>query len=153
MGVQLIGNYIFTRPGENAFLVSSNYVNYFELGRKGVTDYFLEAKIEGDEFVVSGTLYDSRGVHLCNIEENHVEKINGNCLFEALGDRGYQVVDGGSVIFRLSLKEKNVCVLQGKFYDSAGNLVAEGDENDFRIFRGPAILGKSGNSLGIVLDK
>lgn len=45
-----------------------------------------------------------------------------------------------------------MCVLQGKFYDSSGNLIVEGDEKDFRIFKGPAVLGKSGNSLGIVLE-
>ena len=151
MAVHLRGNYIFTSPGEKAFLVSSNYVNYLELGRKGVTDYYLEAKIEKNEFLVSGILHDSKGTPLCNITENHVENIKGNCAFEPLQHYGYQIVDRGNVVFRLSLKEPNVCVLKGKFYDGSGNLIAEGDENDFRILKGPAVLGKSGNSLGIVL--
>ena len=152
MGVRLIGNYIFTSPGQKAFLVSSNYVNYLELGRKGVTDYYLEAKIEKGEFLVSGILYDSKGIPLCNIKENHLENIEGNCVFELLEEQSYQVVEHGDVIFRLFLKEPNICVLQGKFYDSGGNLIGEGDGDDFRIYKGPAVLGKSGNSLGIVLD-
>lgn len=152
MAVHLQGNYIFTRPGEKAFLVASNYVNYLELGRKSVTDYYLEAKIEKDEFLVSGTIYDSKGIPLCNIKENHVENIKGNCVFEPLKDHGYEIVDRGNVIFRLSLRDRNLCVLQGRFYDGSGNLIAEGDETDFRIFKGPAVLGKAGNSLGIVLE-
>lgn len=150
MGVQLVGNYIFTSPGQKAFLVSSNYVNYFELGRRGVTDYYLEAKVEKGEFLVSGILYDSKGTLLCHIKQNQIEK--GNCIFEPVGKQGYQIVDRGNVILQLFLKEPNICVLRGTFYDSSGNLIAEGDENDFRIFKGPAVLGKSGNSLGIVLD-
>lgn len=154
MGMRLKGNYIFTGPGQKAFLVSSNYVNYFELGRKGTTDHYLEAKIENGEFLVSGILYDPKGTPLCNIKENHLENISGNCKFEPLPKQGYQIVDQdqGSVILRLFLKEPNICVLQGTFYDSKGNLIAEGDENDFRILKGPAVLGKSGNSLGIVFD-
>lgn len=153
MGVRLIGNYIFTSPDQKRFLVSSNYVNYFELGRKGITEYYLEAKIEKDEFLVSGILYDPKGTPLCNVKQNHLENIKGNCIFEPLQEQGYQIVDQdrGTVILRLFLREPNVCILQGTFYDSRGNLIAEGDENDLRIFRGPAVLGKSGNSLGIVL--
>jgi len=152
MGVRLVGNYIFTGPGQKSFLVSSNYVNYFELGRRGVTDYYLEGKIEKREFLVSGILYNSKGMPLCNIKENHLENINGTCVFESLERQGYQIVEHGDVVFRLFLKEPDICVLQGRFYDSRGNLIAEGDENDFRIFKGPAVLGKSGNSLGIVLS-
>ena len=40
----MLDSYIFTSPGEKAFLVSLNYVNYIELGKKGVTAYYLEAK-------------------------------------------------------------------------------------------------------------
>jgi len=152
MGVRLIGNYVFTGPGQKAFLVSSNYVNYFELGRKRMTDYYLEAKIVEGEFLVSGTLYDQKGTLLCNVKENHLENIKGNCIFEPLQKQGYQIVDRGNVILRLFLKEPNICILQGKFYDSNGNLIVEGDENDLRIFKGPAVLGKSGISPGIVLD-
>jgi len=110
MGVHLVGNYIFTSPREKACFVSSNYVNYFELGRKGVTDYYLEAKIEKNEFLVSGTFYDSKGIHLCDIKENHLENIGGKCVFQPLQDRGYQIVDKGNVVFRLLMRDRNVCV-------------------------------------------
>jgi hypothetical protein len=148
------GNYIFTGPGQKAFLASSNFVNYVELGKKGVTKYYLEAKIVGEEFVVSGILYNSKGTFLCKLINNHLEDMQRKC--EMVFDKemkGYKVLDENKeVIIELFLKDKNTCILRGSFYDEKGNLLATGSGEDLLIFKGPAILGKSNGSLGIVLE-
>jgi len=147
------GNYIFTRPGQKAFLVSSNYVNYVELGTRGVNDYYIEAKIENGTFIVNGRLYDSSGNLLCKLRQNQLEDIHSRCRM-SLNPQGvgYKVeTDDGKIVIELFLKDENTCILKGNFYDKDGNLVAKGNNEDLLILRGPAILGKSNGSLGIVL--
>lgn len=152
MAIRLERNYIFAEPGGKAFLVSSNYVNYFELGAKGVTDYYIEAKIKDGEHIVSGTLYSKDGNLLCTLKDNQVEDISHQCEVQLVGRAGYRVVHNQfGPLLELVLKNGSVCVLKGRFYDSKGGLVAEGDGENFLIFKGPAVLGKSGNSLGIVI--
>ena len=153
MSVYLRGNFIFTSPGEKAFLVSSNFVNYLELGQRGLTDHYLEAQIRNGDFVVSGEIYDKRGQFLCRIRENNLEDIGGKCKFRWL-KAGYEVIhEERGMIFTLTMmpERPNVCILKGKFYDSEGNLIAEGNQEDFVIYKGPAVIGKSGNARGIVL--
>jgi hypothetical protein len=147
------GNYIFTVPGQKAFLVSSNYVNYVELGIKDANDYYIEAKIENGKFTVNGRLYDATGNLLCKLKHNQLEEMHSKCKM-ILGPRGegYKIETGeGQMIIELFLKDPNTCILRGDFYDKNGNLVAKGTREDLLILRGPAILGKSNGSLGIVL--
>lgn len=154
MPIFMRGNYIFTGPGQKAFLASSNFVNYIELGKKGVTAYHLEAKIRNEEFLVSGKLFDSRGNFLCKLVDNQLEEVQRGCsiVFHEEG-RGYKVVTRTQeVVIELFLKDENTCILRGEFYDENGNIIAKGDTIDFLIFKGPAILGKSDGALGIVLE-
>ena len=54
----LAGNLINVRPGEPAFAVSTNLCDWFELGDRAGTDYWLEGNIVGSgEFVFNGRLY------------------------------------------------------------------------------------------------
>jgi hypothetical protein len=154
MPISIRGSYIFTSPGQKAFLASSNFVNYIELGKKGVTAYYLEAQIKNGEFVVSGTLYDSHGSFLCRLVNNNLEEMQRKCEMKLHeGRRGYKVVtENQEVVIELFIKDENICILKGTFYDERGELVAKGNETDFLIFKGPAVLGKSDGTLGIVLE-
>jgi hypothetical protein len=154
MPIVMRENYIFTSPGQKAFLASSNYVNYIELGKKGVTAYYLEAKIENRDFIVNGRLYDAHGDFICMLRKNQLEEMQKKCkmVFDAKG-RGYKVVtENDQVIIELFLRDENTCILRGTFYDEKGNPVAKGNERDFLIFRGPAVLGKSNGARGIVME-
>jgi len=46
----------------------------------------------------------------------------------------------------------NVCSIKAKIYDGTGSLIAEDSGDDFLVYRGPAILGKSGNARGMVIN-
>lgn len=148
----LRGNYIFTEPGQKAFLAASNFVNYFSLGDPTKQSFYLEGKIEDGEFLLSGRLYREDGQFLCEIHNNRVAQGPG-CKIVSIKPGGYEIRGSeGQVHLRLVLKpEHNVCIVQGKLYDDTGHVVAEGDGQDLRIYKGPAILGKSGSSLGIVI--
>ena len=151
--MQLRGNYIFVKPGEKAFLAASNFVNYIELGRPDSRGFYLLAEVEGGEFVVSARLFDEHGTKVAEIRRNNV--IEGAAKLSFFPQGGYQVTDSqGRLLLRLALsgEPNETCVLQGKFYDETGELVAEGDEQDLRIYRAPAVLGKSGAARGIVIE-
>ncbi|MCJ7722413.1 hypothetical protein MUO98_08440 [Candidatus Bathyarchaeota archaeon] len=148
------GNYIFTSPGQKAFLVSSNYVNYIELGKEGITGYYLEAKIDNNEFVINRRLYDSDGNYLCSIRRNHLEDMQRGCeMCLAKDGSGYSVItEDEKLILGHFLKDENTCILKGIFYDDEGKILAKGDDQNFLIFHGPAVLGKMNGSRGIVLE-
>jgi len=154
MPVYLKGNYIFTSPGKKAFLASSNFVNYIELGKKGITAYYLEAKIENNEFIVNGKLFDSKSNFLCTLKNNHLEEMHKKCRMVINNKgQGYRIFDeDNNVVIELFLKDLNTCILRGTFYDDKGNIIAEGNEEDFLLYKGPAVLGKSNGSLGIVMN-
>ena len=153
MSVQLKGNFIFAQPGEKCYKVSSNFVNYLQLGDPLSSGFYLEAKIEQNKFVVSSRLFDRDRNLLCEIRENHLEDKTPGCRFAPLPSGGYRIYDSRDrVVIELNLLEPNVCVLKGEFYSSDGQFVARGDDEDLKVFRGPAILGKAGSAYGIVLQ-
>ena len=147
-------NYIFVNPGEKAFRAASNYVNYVELGQPASDQFFLVAAIENNEFTVSARLYDERGEFVCRIDDNSVREHRGSKV-QFLSEGGYEVIGPEErLILRLALagERRELCLLQGRFYDEQGELVAEGNEEDFLIYKPPAVLGKSGLARGIVLE-
>lgn len=150
----LRGNYIFVDPGQKAFLAASNYTNYVLLGEQSLNSFWLEASIENDEFVVSANLFDVSGRRVCELNRNDARGVEADIHLRHIDVGGYEILSGdGTLILRLALKEgePNVCILQGHFYSSTGELVAEGDDQDLRIYKGPAVLGKSGAARGIVI--
>lgn len=148
MSVIMKGNYIFVQPGEKAFKVASNFTNYLELGAQGITDYYLEAQIGNGEFVVNAILLDLHGRVACRIANNFPEK--SECRRE-MTRSGYRILSiSGELLLGIEAPE-NVCLLRGTIYDAKGGIVARDREDDFLIYHGPAILGKSDGSLGIVL--
>ncbi|HXK34171.1 MAG TPA: hypothetical protein VNM91_09185 [Dehalococcoidia bacterium] len=151
--MQLRNNYFFVRPGQPALLVSSNFTNYLEIGNPTGPGFYLIAQVEDGEFVVSGRLFDSMGRRVCEIDRNHAR--TSEAVIEYLKPGGYEVRwRDGDLVFALQRSAENphVGVLRGRFYNERGELVAEGDESDFRLYRGPAIVGKSNGTYGLVIE-
>jgi hypothetical protein len=151
MPVFMRGNYIFVEPGRKCFEVSSNVTNYLELGIQGITKYYLEAKIENNEFKISGTLLDKNGELLCRLKDNFIEASEG-CNKE-MTPYGYRIKDkDGNLVFEIQVENDLICHLKGTIYGESGEVVAQDREGEFIILKGPAIIGKSGNAIGIKLD-
>jgi len=149
MPVFMKGNYIFVEPGRKCFEVSSNFTNYLELGIQGITKYYLEAKIENDEFKISGTLLDKNGEVLCRLKDNFIEASKG-CNKE-MTQYGYRIKEG-NLVFEIQVENDLICHLKGTIYGESGEIVAQDREGELIILKGPAIIGKSGNAIGIKLD-
>jgi len=151
MPVFMRGNYIFVEPGRKCFEVSSNVTNYLELGIQGITKYYLEAKIENNEFKISGTLLNKNGELLCRLKDNFIQA-SKDCNKE-MTSNGYRIKDrDGNLVFEIQVENDLICHLKGTIYGESKEVVAQDREGEFIILKGPAIIGKSGNAIGIKLD-
>ena len=148
MSIVMTGNYIFVQGGEKAFKVASNFTNYLELGAQGITGYYLEARVENNEFLINATLLDPRGEIVCRIVNNFPER--PECRKE-MTPNGYRITSVSGELLLGIEAHGNVCLLRGRVYETNGGIVAEDKGDDFLVYHGPAVLGKSGTSLGIVL--
>ena len=149
MNVLMKDYYFFVSPDEKAFRISSNYANYIELGKEGITDYYLEALIENDDFIINAVLHDPAEREPCNITNSVPGKSN---FIKITTPEGYHIKNKkGQLLFGIERKG-NLCLLRGKIMDLKGNVIAEDVDDDFLIYQGPAILGKSGNARGLVLE-
>lgn len=149
MPVSMKGNYIFVEKGSKCYETSSNYTNYIELGRKGITDYYLEARIEDGEFKISGVLLDENGAELCHLNDNFISE--SEVCSKEMTQTGYRIKDEeGTLIFEIEV-ENTVCHLKGTIYDESGDVVAEDRGGSFVILKSPAVLGKNNGSIGIKL--
>src|SRR3990170_7024734 len=139
-------SYFFVKPNQKRYEIASNYANYIELGIAGVTPHYLEAKIEKDEFKISGTLLTASGEILCQLKDNFVKGALG-CAKE-MTVYGYRIKDSqGNKIFEIRV-EDDICHLEGTIYSNSGEIVAQGKGGTFVIIKGPAIIGKLNNSIG-----
>lgn len=148
MPVFMRGNYIFVQRGQKCFEVSSNFTNYLELGINGMTKYYLEARIENNEFRISGTLLNKNGEVLCNLRDNFIEASRG-CVKE-MTKNGYRIRDAnGSLVLEIQAEDDLICHLKGIIYGDSGETIAQDRAGDFVILKGPAIIGRSGDAIGI----
>ena len=151
MPVFMKGNYIFVEPKQKCFEVSSNFTNYLELGIRGITKYYLEAKIENDEFKISGILLDKSGEVLCRLKDNFIDESKG-CNKE-MTKHGYRIKDkDGNLAFEIHVENDLICHLKGTIFGESGEIVAQEREGEFIILKGPGIIGKSGNAIGIKIS-
>lgn len=148
MSIFIKGNYIFVRPGEKAFKISSNFSNYLELGSKGITDYYLEAKVENGEFIINAKIFDPINKEFCEVINNFPQKSD---FRREMTPNGYRIYSKADELLLGIEAAGEICSLKGKIYTTSGEVIAEEKDEDFMIYRGPAIIGKSGNSMGIVL--
>jgi len=152
MPIHIRGSYFFVSPGEPSFLVSSNFTNYLELGRPGTDDFFLVAYIQEKQHLIDAALFNPEGKPQCRIVRNHIDTIyDGDWKVKTIVDGGFIVTNSrDNVLAKVALKG-DVCLIEGDFYNRARELVAKGEGGDFLIFKGPAVIGKSGLSRGIVI--
>ncbi|MDG6999435.1 MAG: hypothetical protein JRN15_10010 [Nitrososphaerota archaeon] len=149
MPVNLKGNFIFVQRGQPAYEVSSNYTNYIEIGNRDTTKYHLIATIEKDGFKISGRFLDSFGKELFVMRDNFIEP-SSHCQKE-MTKSGYRIKDEhGNLVFAIVVSVDNICHLKGTIYGESGEVVAAERNDSFVIAKGPAVLGKSGNALGLV---
>lgn len=151
MPVFMKGNYIFVEPKQKCFEVSSNFTNYLELGIRGITKYYLEAKIGNDEFKISGILLDKSGEVLCRLKDNFIDESKG-CNKE-MTVHGYRIKNkDGNLAFEIHVENDLICHLKGTIFGESGEIVAQEREGEFIILKGPGIIGKSGNAIGIKIS-
>lgn len=150
MPIFMKGNYIFVERGQKCFEVSSNFTNYLELGIEGITKYYLEAKIQDDEFRMSGKLLDKDGEVVCRLKDNFIEA-SKDCR-KTMTPSGYRIKDKkGNQILEIQVENDLICHLKGTIYGDGGEIVARDRNGEFVILKGPAIIGKSGTAIGIKL--
>jgi hypothetical protein len=148
MAMEISGTYLAVQPGEPAYKVASNFTNYVELGARGRTDYYLEARIDDGRFVVDAVLQDPSTGRAVNVEDN-VPTDSG----VTRRDRpdGFDIVNGtGHVLLGLDI-DGPVAHLRGRITTAAGEVVAEDDADDFLVHRGPMVLGRSDGAHGVML--
>ena len=151
MSIIMRGCYFFVGPNNRRFQVSSNFTNYLELGINGITKYYLEAKIVNEEFLVVGTLLDKEGNTLCIMEDSFIK--SSEKFIKEMTAHGYRILDENhNVIFEIQAMADLICHLKGTIYGDHGEIIAKDMGEDFIILKGPAILGKSGNSIGMKID-
>ena len=151
MPVFMKRNYIFVTPESKRFEVSSNFTNYLELGIRRITKYYFEAKIEDDEFKISGILLDKNGEELCRLNNNFIET-SKDCNKE-MTRSGYRIKDSDqNLVLEIHVEKDLICHLRGTIYSELGEKIAQDSSEGFTILKGPAIIGKSGNAIGIKLD-
>lgn len=148
MPIVMSGNYIFVRPGEKCYKIASNFTNYVEVGLPGGTEYYLEARIESDSFVLNGILWGPGGTPI-NLRDNFPD---GPASRRQVLPNGYRILaQDGQPLLGIEVVG-DVCLIRGRLLDKDGAVIAEESGDDFLIHRGPAVLGKSGGSRGIVLE-
>lgn len=151
MPIFMKGNYFFVGPESKCFEVASNFTNYLELGIQGITKYYLEGRIEDDEFKISAILLDKKGKVLCHLKDNFIETAE-NCN-EDMTRYGYRIKDkDGNLVFEIQIEKGRICHLKGDIYGGPGEIIAQDRRDQFIILKGPAIIGKSGNAIGLKID-
>jgi hypothetical protein len=146
MPIVIRGSYFFVTPSKKRYEISSNFANYIEIGELGITPYYLEAKIENDEFKISGTLLNANGDVLCTLNNNFISA--SKVCTKEMTRFGYRINSQGTKIFEIRV-EDNICHLEGVIYSSTGEIIAQSKDGLFLILKGPAIIGKSNGSIGM----
>lgn len=148
MTVTMRGNFIFVEPGQKAYKVASNFTNYLELGLLGGTDYYLLARVETDEFLIDAQLHEPNSGAAVEIKDNFPV---GEILPREMLPNGYRILDTrGELLIGIEV-DGNICMIRGRISAVDGSIIAESSEDDFLIYRGPAVLGKSGEARGLVV--
>jgi hypothetical protein len=149
MPVRMSGNFIFAGPDQKAFKVASNFTNYIELGTPAPDpDYYLEARIEEDQFLLSATLWEPHTDSRLRIIDNFPD---GPPWSRKMLRNGWHIVDPKDRLILGIEVTGNICHLKGRIVNRDGSVIAEESGDDFLVHRGPAVLGRSGSTRGIVL--
>jgi hypothetical protein len=142
-------NRINVRPGDPAFAIGTNLCEWFELGRKTGTDYWLEGDIVGTppEFIFNGRIYmpgsSASGTVIDNFPKGPVP--TGWIKRQRISANGYDLVDtNDKILFGYEVLENDICHVTVNIYTSDGTLVAETLADRFLLHRSPAKIGRGG---------
>jgi len=147
MATILARNWINVRPGDPAFIVSTNVCDWFELGQRAGQDYWLEGVIlRPTEFVFNGRLFlpdaSEHGTIIDNFPKGPTP--TGWIKRQRADGAGYELVSiAGKSIFGF-LIEGPLCKVTANIYAANGALVAESLVDQFLLHRGPASIGRGG---------
>ena len=148
MPVVMSDNFIFVNPGQKAFKVASNFTNYVQLGLPSPdASYYLEARIENDQFLVDARLWEPDSQEYLSMANNLPK---GPSWSRKMTRNGWLVVDRNDHTLLGVEATGNICHLKGRIIDRDGTMIAEDAGDDFLIHRGPAILGRMGDAFGMV---
>jgi hypothetical protein len=148
MARQMSGTYLLVQPGEPAYKVASNFTNYVQLGVRGSTDYYFEARIDDGRYVIDANLWDPSAERTVTVEDNHPTDVD---VTRTDRSNGFDIVDGtGHVVLGLDVVDL-VAHLRGRIVTPTGDVVAEDDGDDFLIHHGPMVLGRSDGTHGVML--
>jgi len=149
-------NWINVRPGDPAFLIGTNICEWFELGTRQGTDYWLQAEIVGNgEFLFNGRLFLPGRVDSGTIIDNFLKgpAPTGWTRRQRGDGQGYDLISNSDVLFGYRvvptpIPGRNVashlCFVTVNIYDGKGRLVAESLPDEFRLHRHPAQIGRGG---------
>jgi hypothetical protein len=153
MSLTLRGNRFFVKQDEKAFVVARNFTNYVELGVRGVTPYYLEARVVDNEFLIDAILLDQSGKFVCELVGNKVKPGRRNKSVYKRVTHGFNILSqqDESEILGMRIRQ-NLCLLEGAIYGIKGEIIAKAQGADFLVFKGPAVIGKSGQSYGLVIQ-
>jgi hypothetical protein len=134
------------RQGDPALEIATNLTNWFELGNRSGDDYWLEGVVVGEsDFVFNGRLFlpnGPAGTLIGNFPKNAVP--NGWIKRPRVDGEGYELVSPDGVIIFGYRIENRICHMAVNIYASDGEIVAESTSNEFRIYRPPLKIGRSG---------
>jgi hypothetical protein len=144
-------NRINVRPGDPAFSIGSNLCDYFELGVRSGTDYWLEAQIVGaGEFLFNGRIFIPGISEVGTVIDNFPRgpAPNGWTKRQRPDSKGYELVSGNKTLFGYRVDQtatpSRLCLVTVNLYTANGELVAESLSDEFRLHRHPAMIGRGG---------
>lgn len=148
MTTLLKANRIFVENQEPCYYVNSNLTNYFEIGIRNETPYYLEARIENGDYLIDATLLVPGGPKPVVISAGRPVSQGFD---RRITETGYQIIDKSARVILSAEDRGGYCLVECMVYDDEGAIVAECRDDCFMIHRGPAIIGKMGNVRAIVL--
>jgi hypothetical protein len=142
------GGRFYVAEGAPAFLIASSLCNYFELGEKAGSDYWLEGEIAAaTDFVFNGRLFLPGGSASGTIIDNFPKgpAPDGWTKRPLLTGEGYELVAGEVSLFGYEVLTDRVCKVAVKIFAMDGQVVAESTATDFVVRRGPGNVGRGEN--------
>jgi hypothetical protein len=148
-------NWFNVRPGDAAFTIGANACDWFDLGVRGGTDYWLEGEIvNGTEFLFNGRLFlptpGQGGTIIDNFPKGPIPY--GWTKRSRVDCTGYDLVSqNGTILFGYRAAsylvagpqtESLIGLVTVNIYAADGGLVAESLPDQFVLLRHPATIGR-----------
>src|ERR1041385_6903734 len=145
-------NWINVVPGNPAFAIGTNVCDYFDLGNRQGSDYWLEGQIVGlGEFLFNGRIFipgvSEAGTLIDNFPKAPAPK--GWTKRPRPDGTGYELVSDGKTLFGYRVVTTQIpgtaantprCFGAVSIYTAKGELVAESLPDEFRLHRHPATI-------------